>query len=463
MRTDEDLRPIDDPIVIYCQPADDMLPHPDACLLTGITPQIARRQGLRETEFASRIRQLMLQAATCVVGYNSIRFDDEFTRNLLYRNLYDPYEREYSTGNSRWDIIDLVRACYALRPEGMQWPLHDTGKPSFKLEHLSKANGIEHGGAHDALADVRATLGLASQLQQVQPRLYEYSLTLRNKDRVARLIDPLAGKPFVHTSARIPAERGCTSIMWPVCKHPVNTRAVLCIDVNHSVDDLLKLPAEQLADRLFTPARDLPEGVERIRVKSVASNKVPFVAPMDVLKHTDLDRIELDLDRCMKNVELLAAESGLAAKISSLFGPYQGSENGDPDLMIYSGSFFNKHDKRLMDKVHATRPDRLTADQFSFKDDRLAEMLFRYRARNYPETLNSDEAHRWEQFRRHRLLDETGSGGITFEAYQALLRRWRQRTDLSPDQVEILDQLDAWPIAIGIPGMISGAEGNECN
>ena len=396
-----------------------------------------------------------MQAGTCVVGYNSIRFDDEFTRNLLYRNLYDPYEREYSNGNSRWDIIDLARAYYAMRPKGLEWPVHETGNPSFKLEHLSKANGIEHGEAHDALSDVRATLGLARGLKQANPRLFEYGLKMRNKDFVASLIDPRSRTPFVHTSARIPADRGCTSIMWPVCRHPVNPKAVLCIDVNKSVEDLLALPAEQLADRLFTPARDLPEGVERISVKSVASNKVPFVAPLNVLKLADLDRIRLDYDQCMSNAELLAADTGLAAKISRLFGPYQGDENPDPDLMIYSGSFFNQHDKRLMSKVHSTRPEELSPDSFLFKDERLTEMLFRFRARNYPDTLNADEAARWNDFRSHRLLAESGPGGITMTDYRAVLSQWREQPDLTARQTEILDQLEAWPIEIGIPGMIS--------
>ena len=455
LRTDEDLNPVAEPVVIYCQPANDMLPHPDACMLTGITPQEAHRKGLNESEFANRIRNTMLEAGTCVVGYNSIRFDDEFTRNLFYRNLYDPYEREYSNGNSRWDIIDLARACYALRPDGMEWPFHENGKPSFKLEHLSKENNIEHGDAHDALSDVRATLGLAKRLKEAQPRLFAYSLTLRNKDQVARLIDPLSAKPFVHTSARIPAERGCTSIMFPVCRHPVNPKAVVCVDVNSNIDDILRLPAKQLADRLFTPARDLPEGVERISVKTVASNKVPFVAPLGVLKDADLGRMQIDMDQCMANARQLSVASGLAAKISSLFEPYDRSEVTDPDLMIYSGNFFRANDKRLMREAHAARPEQLTQDQFPFEDNRLAEMLFRYRARNFPETLNSDEADRWEQFRAYRLLDDSGPGGIAFEEYKAVLKQWRERPELGASGVEILDQLDAWPLEIGIPGMIS--------
>jgi exodeoxyribonuclease-1 len=63
------------------------------------------------------------------VGYNSLRFDDEVTRNTLYRNLYSPYDREWQNGNSRWDIIDMVRACHDLRPEGIVWPRRARNSP----------------------------------------------------------------------------------------------------------------------------------------------------------------------------------------------------------------------------------------------------------------------------------------------------------------------------------------------
>ena len=155
VRTDLDLNEIEAPLMMYCQPAYDYLPHPQACLVTGITPQTAQQEGLPECEFIRRIHAAFSRPQTCVAGYNSIRFDDELTRQLLYRNFYDPYEREWKHGNSRWDIIDMLRLCHALRPEGLQWPQRDDGAVSFRLETLSAANGLLHENAHDALSDVR--------------------------------------------------------------------------------------------------------------------------------------------------------------------------------------------------------------------------------------------------------------------------------------------------------------------
>src|SRR5210317_2087532 len=204
-RTDAELEPVDEPINWYCQPATDVLPHPAACLITGITPQTALANGVNEAEFAARIHAEMMEPGTCSVGYNSIRFDDEFSRNLFYRNFFDPYEREYKNNNSRWDLIDLARMCYALRPAGIEWPEHEPGKPSFKLEHLSAANQIVHEGAHEALSDVMATIGLARLIFSRQPRLFDWALKMRNQHQVMQMLSPATPEPLLHTSSRIPA------------------------------------------------------------------------------------------------------------------------------------------------------------------------------------------------------------------------------------------------------------------
>ena len=178
LRTDIDLNIIDEPFIIYCQPADDYLPEPEACLITGITPQQALEKGVCEAEFITRIHQQLAQAHTCTVGYNSLRFDDEVTRNLLYRNFFDAYAREWKNDNSRWDIIDMARAARALRPEGINWPNHEDGKPSFRLEDITRENNIEHSGAHDAMADVYATIAVAKLIKQAQPKLYNFLFNL---------------------------------------------------------------------------------------------------------------------------------------------------------------------------------------------------------------------------------------------------------------------------------------------
>jgi len=456
-RTDADLNPLGDPVVWYCSPADDVLPHPMACLITGITPQEARRRGVVETEFAANILDEMMQPGTCSAGYNSIRFDDVFTRNLLYRNLRDPYEREYRNGNSRWDLIDLTRMYYALRPDGLQWPMHEPGKPSFKLEDLSKANGIEHEGAHDALADVRATIDLARLLRKAQPRLFEWALGLRDQKQLARLLDPVEPKALLHTSARIPATRGCTTLVLPLAVYPDRPKSVIVFDLMADPTALIEQPAEVIHDLVFTPAADLPEGMERLPLKAIHSNQVAMVAPRSTLKGVDLTRIQLDPERCQRHAEkLIAALAGVRHKVAEVFSsPFgDGQDPNDPDRMIYSGGFFSPADRHLMKKIMDVPPAKLGGHLWTFQDQRLTLMLFRYRARNFPETLSLKEAGLWEQDRKARLVQTSDPSYFTLDTFRRAMAEAREQNREDPKAQEILDQLDAWVLDIGLEGLV---------
>jgi exodeoxyribonuclease-1 len=215
LRTDAELNEVGEPLVLFARPADDLLPQPDACLVTKLTPQRAARDGLPEAEFARAIQRELAVPGTCGVGYNSLRFDDEVTRYLFYRNLLPPYAHAHQNGNSRWDLIDVLRLAHALRPAGLQWPQREPGITSFKLEDLTAANDVAHTGAHDALADVRATIAMARLLKSAQPRLFDYALTLRSRQVVEDLIG--RGEPLLHVSQRIPAAQGCIAPAEALC------------------------------------------------------------------------------------------------------------------------------------------------------------------------------------------------------------------------------------------------------
>jgi exodeoxyribonuclease-1 len=455
-RTDAELNCIGDPVVWYCSPADDVLPHPMACLITGITPQEAHRRGVSETGFTQNILDEMMQPGTCSVGYNSIRFDDTVTRNLLYRNLRDPYEREYKNGNSRWDLIDLARMYYALRPAGIQWPMHEAGKPSFRLEDLSAENNIAHEGAHDALADVRATIDLARMFRQSQPRLFDWGLGLRDQKQVKSLLDPVEPKVLLHTSAKIPATRGCTSLVLPLAVMPDRPKSVIVFDLMADPTPLIQQPADVIHDLVFTPAADLPEGVERLPLKAIHSNHVPMVAPFATLKGVDLNRIQLNPDRCRRHAaKVLASIASIRHKVVEVFlTSYADSqETNDPDLMIYNGGFFSHADRHLMSKVLSVPADKLGGHLWSFQDKRLPLMLFRYRARNFPETLSMKEADMWREDRRARLIEATDSSHFTLAQFKREMVEARELKQDEPEAQIILDQLEAWVLEIGLEDM----------
>ncbi len=443
LRTDEALNEVGDPLVIYCKPARDVLPHPEACLLTGITPQIADAQGVPEPEFIAHIHAELAQPGTCGVGYNTLRFDDEVTRNTLYRNFYEPYAREWQQGNSRWDLIDLVRMTYALRPEGIAWPRHDDGRPSFRLEDLASANGIGHESAHDALSDVRATIGLARLIRDRQPRLYDWLFQIRNKRKAAEQLDMVGHEPVLHTSRMYPSETGCTTLVMPLVAEPGNNNSVLVYDLRQDPSPFMSLDVEGLRDRLFTRAEDLPEGVVRLPVKSVKINKCPALAPRKTLDKSATEKIAIDLDACARHWEQLSTNKGFMQRVAQAYNSREFSPAGDVDLALYEG-FLNDADRPLLANVRDASPQELAQTRFDFHDQRLPELLFRYRARNWPETLLVDEAQRWENFCHHRLQDENGGGSITLTEYheRIALLRGERKGDAAAQR--ILDAMDEW-------------------
>ncbi|MDD5631157.1 MAG: exodeoxyribonuclease I, partial [Methylococcales bacterium] len=372
VRTDVDFNVIDEPLVVYCKPAADCLPNPDSCLITGITPQLAEQKGVCEAEFISQIHQQFAQPNTCTLGYNNLRFDDEVTRNCLYRNFYDPYAREWQNGNSRWDIIDVVRAARALRPEGIQWPVNEEGRPSLRLDQLTIANGIAHEAAHDALSDVYATIGIARLVRQAQPKLYQFLFEHRVKAKVLELLQLGSFKPVVHISGKYAADKNCLAIVLPVCKHPANTNGIIVYDLSIDPEPMLFLSTEDIQQRLFIATDDLPEGVARIPLKTVHINKCPVLAPVSVIKSADAERLTIDLDLCQSNIDKIKAVEGLTEKLSAVFSGHAYSEQGsDPDLSIYSGGFFSDGDKQIMAKIRASSPEQLAKSEFKFNDFRL--------------------------------------------------------------------------------------------
>lgn len=448
VRTTLELEPVGEPVSFFCRPAPDVLPHPEACLITGITPQRMQREGTIEAEFAALVHEQMAEPGTCSVGYNSLRFDDEITRNLLYRNFHDPYEREWKDGNSRWDLIDLARMCYALRPDGIEWPRRDDGTPSFKLEHLATANRIEQLRAHDAVSDVEALIGLARLLRVRQPRLWDFYFALRRKQRVFELVDVARMTPLVHVSSRYPASRGCLAIVAPLAMHPGQPNGVIAYDLDVDPAPLIELDADDIADRVFTSRADLPEDVERIPLKTIHTNRSPALAPLSALKGIDLARIALDPERAMAHLDTLRRTEGLVAKLHRVFARGEArAPSPDPELAIYEG-FLPDTDKRLLRMVRETPPQQLGERVFPFRDSRYAELLFRYRARNWPETLDADERKRWNDFRERRLDTATALTALTREDYLATIARLRADPALPAAQVPLLDALERWNVEI---------------
>tara|TARA_B100000029_G_scaffold323244_1_gene315613 strand:- start:387 stop:1844 length:1458 start_codon:yes stop_codon:yes gene_type:complete len=387
IRTDMNLSQIADPDCFYVKLPDDTLPSPEATLVTGITPAIANAEGLSEWEAVSRISNILGEPKTCVVGYNNIRFDDEFIRNTLYRLLYDPYSREYQHANSRWDILTLARAARALRPDGVNWPEGADGLTTFRLEELSRENNLEHTNAHDALSDVRATISFAGLIQKTQPRLFSYFYHLRKKENLRPLLEPFGSKMLVHIASHYSRTRHYVAPIMSIARHPTNKNSIIVVDLSKDINPLFDLSVDELKSDLYGP------NTRGLALNELRINRAPFVAELSVLTPENWSTLQLDRKLILERREALL-EANLQSKLSEVFkGHEKRIESTDPDGALYEG-FISNRDRRYCDKFIEQIHTGNWIDA-EFDDPRLNVLAWRIKARNFEDILGDDEIERW--------------------------------------------------------------------
>ena len=437
-RTDADLNPVGPPFATDVKLPPDIVPFPESCLVTRITPQRTLAEGIDEWAAMTELQRIFSAGQTCVAGYNNLRFDDEFLRHALYRNLFDPYAREWRDGNSRWDLIDVARATGALRPEGLEWPSAD-GVPTFGLEALAEANGLEHGTPHDAMSDVRATIALARLLRDRQPRLFAYGLTLRSKHAARRLLVPFGKELCVHVSRRIPNARFCTAPVVSVAQHPTMDNGIIVADLGRDIAPLVERSAEELRETLF--AEDIDE---RPPLKQVRLNRCPFVAPIGVLRPEDAGRLDIDPALVEERRATLLATPGLHEKIARV---YLRDDDTGPDAApdveerLYDG-FTPDPDRNACERLQRELRASAPWPQPRFTDARLTELAARLKARIRPADLSTAERADWQRFVAARLTAEHPRR-LTVAAYR---REVAERLDAVTDTAdrEVLQALDAY-------------------
>lgn len=401
-RTDTDLNPIGEPYNVLIRLNDDTLPSPEAALVTGITPQQTQADGVTEAEFARLLIEDICLADTMTVGFNNIRFDDEFIRSLLWRNFYDPYEWCWKNGCSRWDILDVVRMTRALRPEGIEWPVVD-GRGTNRLELITKLNGIEHLSAHDALSDVDATIAVARLIKEKQPQLFDYLLGMRDKKRVMKLINLATPAPFVYTSGRYEEQYQKTTVAYPLA--PGAKGSVMVYDLRYDPSEWITMLPADLKKKLTAPwEQRKKEGFVPLPVKELHYNRAPAVAPLGVLGHEGgWGRIGLDQATVEKHIGMLTKLPGFAETIGLVCSEKPAYPTlSEPEARLYDG-FLSDHDRLLTETVRKATVDDLAGLHPEFQDGRLKELLLHYKARNFPRSLSEDEAAQWEQWRANRV------------------------------------------------------------
>lgn len=434
-RTTLELEPIGEPFNVLVRLTDDILPSPDAIMVTGITPQATLADGISEREFAELLMKDIFTPHTITVGFNSVRFDDEFIRHTLWRNFYDPYEWAWDDGRSRWDMLDVVRMTRALRPEGIKWPVTEEGKPVNKLELIASANGLDHKKAHDALSDVEALIDVAKMIKSKQPKLFQYLLDMRDKKKVERLVNLQEPEAFVYSSGRFGSDFDFTTVAIPAFPGS-KPGSVVVYDLRHDPQQFTDLSLEDVKTRLFGSKEVLGE-LTRLPFKELSFNKCPAVAPMGVLDEAAQKRLELDMKAVAHNKTALLGATDFLYKAREAYKtrePYAAAT--DVEAKLYDG-FLNNKDQGRVAAVRSATAEELADFHPDFIDERLPELLFRYKARQFSMSLSDDEHERWEEYRGEKLQ-------ASLPSYMADLQRLAAKVE----DTYILEELQLWAESI---------------
>lgn len=437
------LKPIGEPDNILIRLADDVLPEPDAIMITGITPQATKADGITEAEFLKYFNDQICQPDTIFVGFNNIRFDDEFLRFTHYRNFYDAYEWCWQKNRSRWDMLDVIRMTRALRPEGIEWPFDSSGKPSNRLELMTSVNKLDHQNAHDALSDVNATIAVARLIRNKNQKLFDYLLEMRDKNKVKKLAE--GSDAFVYTSGRYPSVYHKTTVVTALGEHP-GKQGVLVYDLRRNPEEIAHMTAGELAAAWRERVED---ETKRFPVKTLQLNRCPAVAPLGVIAEKQVqERIQIDLEQVEKNRKALKKFPHLYANLVDalkiLDTQQQASfisDSREVDGQLYDG-FFSDRDRTAMSVVRAADEDEIRTIDLEFDDARLTALLPLYKARNFPASLSSEEREEWEKYRYHKLMDG-GEGGRASRFFRRL-NELAAQTHLTSDQQYLLQELQLY-------------------
>lgn len=187
----------------------------------------------------------------------------------------------------------------------------------------------------------------------------------------------------------------------------------------------------------------LAEGEQRLPIKLVHMNKCPVLAPAKVLTQENAERLGIDRQQCLKNLEQIKQFRGLESILHQMYEAIDENRDinsVDPDYSLYSGGFFSQSDKHAIERIRQASPEQLISD-WQFDDQRLHTLLFRYRARNFSHTLNASEVQQWQAHRQAKLQDHTGNPSISLEEFMMQITALAEQYANDTNKIAILRAL----------------------
>jgi len=469
IRTDNKLNYIPQKAInIFCEQSMDNIPSPKAALITKITPAKIDRikhnvevsynhthdvkaTVHNEYDFSQIIHREMTYPGTCTLGYNSLKFDDEFTRNLLYRNLFDPYEREWKNGNSRFDVYHLVLATFVLNPSYLNFPnakdnetkqvlIHPVTHqplPSFKLEELSVANGIIHQNAHDAFSDVEATVQLMKKIKDQDEFFFNEFFALRNKNNVAVFIANSYNKPFICISPYFGRENYSFALVYTIYQ---SDRRAICINLNSDIEPLISLEVEELKEHFNN------KDVKIKNVVFITFNQCPILAKIadysDRIRSFNLDKTKLENNLKLLREKFPIIRDKITEIYKNSFENIEAEHFEDTDMQIYSGGFFSQEEKKIQAVIHdVIKQDTINQLNDSNFPKRIKEMFFKIKGRNFQDKLSPKDKEAWFSYCSKRITDKQTGAELSIKDFKSELIELR-KTNLDHNDNRILNELE---------------------
>ncbi|VFP86245.1 Exodeoxyribonuclease I [Buchnera aphidicola (Cinara pseudotaxifoliae)] len=383
--------------IFFCYPPIDYLPDPESILITKILPQYTHKYGINEYFFAKKIYKIFSQKNICIVGYNNINFDNLITRNLFYRNLFDPYEWSWKNGNFTWDIINILRAFYIFHPNTMIWPSDVNGIVSFKLFDITKINKIKHFNTHDAYSDVLATFLVAKYLYEKNKCFFLFLYKISHKKYILSFIYKNHNKPFFYLSSYFGSKNRNLGCVMIIGSHPNYKNTFIVIDLSVCLKKIFYLYSSIEYHKITI------KNLFDCGIKIIYLNKSPLLFSYSSLSQYDCNRVQINYTLCQKNFFLLQNNIHIKNWIISFFTCTVPKKIVlDVDLMLYK-NFFSSKDKSLFVLLHKRCPLKWINWYPKFIDNRIREIFFRIKARNFLYLLNNREKKSWKKHCKNKI------------------------------------------------------------
>ena len=437
IRTDAELNIIDR-FEIRSQLQPHIVPSPGAMAVTGVTvKQLTDTTLPTHYQMMKAIREKLRSWSPAIfLGYNSLNFDEHLLRQAFYQTLHPLYLTN-TDGNSRIDILRLLHATHLFVPDAIVIPVKENGNPIFKLDQIAPHNGFAHEKAHDAMADVEATIHMCRLVREHAPQLWESFNRFSKKKAVTEYT---FSEPIFSLS-EFNYGRPYSSLVTAIGIHPKRNTDIFVFDLAIDPSLLAAMPPERHASQL----KKTPKPIRVIK-----SNACPTMRPAGEAPALAEARA-LGMDELTRRANVLKSDATLRSALIEAYLSI-GDDEEEPsqhiEHQIYDG-FYSSGDQEKLDAFHLAEWEKRPCLSSQLEDKRLRQISSRLIYFERPDLLDQVAKQGYDIAIAKRLLaDETTVPWLTLPKAIAEIEHLIEKADeskldhLNEHREYLLDRLE---------------------